>query len=428
MITPGLALHTGRMSAGKLAVVDNGVVLFLVLISAFVFGTDLIIKDYLPSGVGSLLESAFRWLPAFGLIILSLLFGAPLGIFNAPLIGVFFLLLLQAVLRSENEARSFIELLRETPVYLMALVLVTGRLSERAFWIAVLAGGIGLCLLSLGAALLNPSVAYTGYEWGANVRRLEGVAPQAVSLGFVASLCFLIAINETLLKTPEHPVSASVFLIFAILAFWCLVQSQSRGPTLSLFVAFLILFSLNVPRIWSKSTVLLTVVLLFIFPLIVGLTYAILRLTPLDTLLSFAMSFGDDRMMTLAQRALIWDAGKQDIVAHPLFGQSYRLDFHIDHFLADEDGIYPSYHAAFLGLWRDAGVFAALCALAIVVTGYWKSVVQALTRSDAAYAPLRAGIMAYILVAGSLDSSLSGGVLLTCAFGAYVFSLRGERS
>ncbi|MEM9755039.1 MAG: O-antigen ligase family protein, partial [Pseudomonadota bacterium] len=336
--------------------------LLLLAVFAYVVGTDLIVKDFLPAGIGPPLESALRWAPAFALMALCLLFGAPLGVISAPLVVVFVLLLAQSALRSPEPVRSGIELLREMPVYLTALVIAAGRISEMRFWRAVFAGLAVVVIGSLLTALLAPAIAYSGYEWGAHVRRLEGIAPQAVGLGFVSGLGAIIGVGLMVARLGQGAALGVLGTVALVaLCLLCLIETQSRGPFIGAVVG---LCAIVAVRFFgggpAKPVVLLT--LGVAFPVVLVAVYATLRLTPLDTMLGFALSFGDDRMMTLAERALIWAAARQDILANPFFGGGYRLDLQISHVFTDEDGLYPSYHSAFLGLWRDAGVFAALIA------------------------------------------------------------------
>lgn len=396
----------------------------LTAVFAYVFGTDLIVKDYLPGGLGPALETAFRWGPAFALIALALANGALLGAPTLPLLLVFLAAVFQSVLRSPDEVRSTIEFLREMPVYLTAFLIAAGRLPEHRFWQAVFAATFAIALLSLLAAIAAPALAYTGYEWGASVRRLEGVAPQTVSLGFTSGIAVVLGLGiviEALRQGQGRAAAVGTGLV--LLAALCLLETQSRGPLIGTLIACVALLALTAVVGRMRDVVFLG--LGIVLPLVFLAAYLLLLATPLDQMLALA-SQGSDRMMTLAERALIWDAARKDIAEAPLWGSGYRLDFYVEHHLTDEDGIYPSYHSAFLGIWRDAGILAFASLLLIIVASYFRALGQALTQPEDRFAALRFAVLVFVLTCGALDSSLSGGVLLMAAFGAYAFSLSGR--
>ncbi len=413
------------MTAGALYLDErrsNGLtqVALIIAVFGFVFGTDLIIKDYLPNSIGPLIETAFRWLPALALISLTLASGALFAIPTSPMLLLLLLMIFQSVLRSPDLARSAIEFLRELPVYLMALLIPFGSIGERRFWSTIFLATLALCILSLVATIPAPELAYTGYEWGPSVRRLEGVAPQAVSLGFISGLCVVLGTGLALNALKSGSIAfVAMFFGGAFIAALCLLETQSRGPLGGTLFAIGLLFLLYATA--GPMRVIAFLSLGILVPLGIFGMYLMVLLTPLDQMLTLATS-GSDRMMTLAERALIWDTARADIAQSPFWGHGYRLDFHVEHYLADEDGMYPSYHSAFIGVWRDAGVFAALSLIGIVTLTYFRSLGRAMADPKGNLAGLRVGVIGFVLLCGTIDSALSGGVMLMATFGAYGFS------
>lgn len=397
--------------------------LVYVLLALFAVGVNLEIKGMLPGGLGAPLESALRWLPGLALSATLLAFHRPWdGILRSWPITIFVLAILQSSILSPDPVRSNIEFGRDLPVFLMLFAILANTIDERRFW-TTLAYALSICsILSLLTTVIVPSQAWMNYEWGPSQWRLRGITSHAVTLTAFSGLGAVL--TSVLFLHADDYRKRMLYAAFAAANLLAFEWGSSRGPWLGVLLAYAMLAALYVARLSRPVGGAVLLLLALVVPTIVAGAYVYLHAIPAQSIIDFAFSFHDQRMMTLAERALIWEVAREHIAQSPFLGGGHALGVTVNHYLSDEDGFYPSYHSLFLHFWSESGVFALISLVVITFGAYFANLFLSLRSAPATLATIRLVTIAFILGCAMFDAPFQARPIMLAGLAAYAFVVR----
>lgn len=396
-------------------------VIVYALIGLFILGVNIEIKGMIPVG-GAPIESAFRWLPSLALTATLLAFHRPWeGIPQSWAVNLFVLALLQSSVFSPS-TRSMIEFVRDVPVFLTVYAILAGTIDERRFWYTVALALSLISVLSLMTTVAIPSQGWMNYEWGPSQWRLKGITSHAVMLTTMTGLASVLTACLFF-----QPGSYRWKLLFAVLTVANVVAFDwggSRGPWLGVLLGLAVLGALAVASVSRVLSGVVLIVLLVLLPAtLVGLDI-FLHTVRLESVINYALSFHDQRMLTLVERALIWDVARHHVAEAPFFGTGHALGIQVNHYLADADGFYPSVHALFLHYWSESGIFALIGLVAIIYGGYYLNVFLSVGQPLSAFSVIRVATIVFVLGCALFDAPFQPRGVMLPSLAAAAFTLR----
>lgn len=393
------------------------------LLGLYAFGVNIEIKPYLLNG--ALLESLLRWLPGLTLSAALLVLHRPWrGMLASPVLLVLVLAIAQSTLHGIDPRRSLIEFVREMPIYLTAFAILAGSIREEQFWRTLTAASLAIAFGSVIAIAVDPASAWMNYEWGPAAWRLQGLMPQAVNLANCLGLALLLG-GFFLLRKYEQRRMLRMVIAAGVLALtaWGFVAAGSRGPMIGIALALAVGVALAVARMSRRLRGMIAIILLLVLPLALMGMYIFIHALSVQSVLDFAISTNNPRMMTFVERALIWNDSRHLIAEAPIFGNGYRAGLQIDSFYANVDGFYPGTHSFFVAFWKECGIFALLAIIVIVTRLYVINAILAANGPLTGFACLRLLVLCYALGCALFDAPFTNASMMLALLCGYAFSV-----